>query len=294
MKNKEKSLGIALILFILLSLTESALTFLISLSVNNSVTVKIFTLIFTPIRFLLPIFLFRKAAGYTPFSTPFNTVDRLKKTCSVKDTVLLYVFALSLTVTALNSVGYLTELFLSLSGQTITSVTPVSAFDYVYTFIRSVCIASFFEEMLFRGALLHAFSERRTCTRIFLSALLFALMHGNAFQFFYALASGTVIASFAVVSGSLALAVSLHFGANLITFIFTVLSNTLSPEMYKTVSLTVFIIFAASSVLFAVLYFCRHSKPKKGTFTDFRETPLPKEILIYIVAAAAVSVINVF
>lgn len=290
MKENERALGASLILHLLLTLVESALSLLIGAVFKTDVAIKIFSLVFTPVRFLLPVLLYRRASGYTPFETPINGTKTVEKT-SVQKTALVFVLALSLTVAVLNTVGALTDAVFSFFGQTVEKSIPVSPFDIIYTFLKSVLFAALLEETLFRGAILHAFSGRKTATRILLSATFFALMHGSLYQLFYAAAAGAVIAAFTVITGSLKLAVAVHFGANAVTFIFSILSVHLPLDLYKKVSAALLAVFAAAALFSAVLCLCKHRKNDTPTAV-IPSSALPKEVWLYIAASTLVILIN--
>ncbi len=292
MKNNEKALSVSLILHLLLTLIEGALTLMFGAVLKGSAAIKIFSLIFTPVRFLLPVFLYRKASGYTPFVTPISCCKAPEKTAAATKTAITYIFALSLTVIVLNTVGALTDAALSFFGQNTEKTIPVSRFDVVYTFLKSVLFASVLEETLFRGALLHAFSGRKKLHRILLSAILFALMHGSIRQLFYAAAAGAVIAAFTVITGSLRFAAAVHFGANSVSFIFSLLSVYLPPNTYKTVSLVTLAVFTVTAVLSSIIYSLRF-REKNNPPSDLKtEKSLPREAWIYIAAAIGVTLIN--
>lgn len=58
---------------------------------------------------------------------------------------------------------------------------PTSVYSvHIYTFISIVCVTPLFEEWLFRGIILNSFLQRYSFFKaIFLSAILFALLHGG-------------------------------------------------------------------------------------------------------------------
>lgn len=80
-----------------------------------------------------------------------------------------------------------------------------------YVFIVSaILIAPIIEELMFRGLMLRGFIQRYTIKKaIIVSALLFALFHGNVFQFIPALSAGLLFAWWFVKTRSL---VSCIFG----------------------------------------------------------------------------------
>lgn len=66
--------------------------------------------------------------------------------------------------------------FLKPDLEVSTSVYSV----HIYTFISIVCVTPLFEEWLFRGIILNSFLQRYSLVKaIFLSAILFALLHGG-------------------------------------------------------------------------------------------------------------------
>ena len=112
----------------------------------------------------------------------------------------------NLTRSFLPPPAVLTELFESLMN---TSEHPLSSF------LLLVVVAPVTEELLFRGIILRGFlanySKRRA---ILLSALLFALMHGNPWQFIPAFVAGVLLAWLLIETGSLIPCLFAHAVAN--------------------------------------------------------------------------------
>ena len=112
----------------------------------------------------------------------------------------------NLTRSFLPPPAVLTELFESLMN---TSEHPLSSFFLL------VVVAPVTEELLFRGIILRGFlanySKRRA---ILLSALLFALMHGNPWQFIPAFVAGVLLAWLLIETGSLIPCLFAHAVAN--------------------------------------------------------------------------------
>lgn len=73
-----------------------------------------------------------------------------------------------------------------------------------------VVLAPFFEELIFRKLLIDRTRIYGEKTAVFLSALTFALLHGNLFQFFYAFFLGWVFAYIYLRTGRLHYTVLLH------------------------------------------------------------------------------------
>ena len=74
------------------------------------------------------------------------------------------------------------------------------------------------EELLFRGAVLHALCPAGGRTAILLSALLFMGAHGSPSQWLPALAAGLLLGTLALYTGTLRWGVLLHLCNNLIAW----------------------------------------------------------------------------
>ena len=207
MQNKEKAVSVSLILHLVMSLLFGVIGAAVQSLTESTAVIKSVTLILTVVRYAVPIFLYCKMASYTPFVSSLNEPRKPKNRDSIGNKVFLLVFGLALSVTVLNVIGLLTDAFLYAMGQVSEPIALQNG--VVYSFIKTVCLAALVEEILFRGVVLHAFSDRSDNARIVISATTFALMHGNIRQFFYAFATGLVIATFAIITDSLFSAVFL-------------------------------------------------------------------------------------
>ncbi len=98
-------------------------------------------------------------------------------------------------------------------GGTLPAVVPS-----VSLFVGAVVIAPIAEELLFRGLLLRLFEGYGERFAILLSAVLFALAHGNLFQMPYALVAGVLLGYTATLAGGLFFPLAFHFLYNLLAF----------------------------------------------------------------------------
>jgi membrane protease YdiL (CAAX protease family) len=257
--------------------------------------------------------MYYKKTGYIPFITELSGDKRKTGFNFSPKLLLLFIFALSSVVTVTNISGAITDLVFSFFGKGIQMPLPGGRGDVVYMFFKSVLIAALFEEMLFRGALIHSLSGRKNITKILFSALLFSLMHYNLYQLFYSFAAGFVIAFFAVYTGSLTFAFLLHFSSNFVTLIFSVLSAKLSTESYKiTASITLAIFLLISLVFLALIIFKKVKKQpifeecgntcfgnkidENNSYQNqsFEKKPIAYEIYVYIILSALLSLMNAF
>lgn len=114
--------------------------------------------------------------------------------------------------------NYVSGIFSSLLGYEVgsTALEMVSELPLWCDFLLVVIIAPISEEILFRKLLidrLYVFGEK---TAIFMSALMFAMFHGNFYQFFYALFVGALFSYVYVKTGKLYLTVTLHMALNFV------------------------------------------------------------------------------
>lgn len=291
--DRKKALGQALLLQLFLYLTEN----LIITAIPKGSLQVIFSVPLTLAVFIVPILLYRYKTGYTPFLSPLfpESSASNSKTCGNIGKIFLFIFALSLTVTAVNIFGLLGDGILKLFGMHRTPASPTSdVLLLILTFIRSVLIAAFCEEMLFRGAVLNAFGKNQGMKTAVISAGLFALMHYNAAQMLYAFAAGVVISLFALKTTSLLFAFFLHFGTNLTTFVFTLLQVYLPSDLYNKISVIASLCFAIISIAGAFIYIAynRKNTNRPQNIKAAVSVPLCPEIAAYAILALILSILN--
>ncbi|HOA85408.1 MAG: CPBP family intramembrane metalloprotease [Clostridiales bacterium] len=88
--------------------------------------------------------------------------------------------------------------------------------DFLASFIVAVLLAPVFEELIFRKIIIdrtRAYGEK---TAILLSALIFALFHGNLYQYFYAFGIGLVFGYVYLKTGRVIYTILLHMTINLV------------------------------------------------------------------------------
>ena len=115
------------------------------------------------------------------------------------------------------------------------------------------------EELVFRGYFLEAlrpFGDRRA---LWMSALLFGLIHGNMAQIPFAFILGLVFAYAAMQSGSLLLPMLIHFCNNAMAVVLAFVEQYVSAEQYNALVLVVFGVLAlVGGVSLTVLLALRH------------------------------------
>lgn len=110
-------------------------------------------------------------------------------------------------------------------------------------FLLSCVSAPIFEELLFRGVVLRAFSRVNVNFGIIMSAFLFAIFHGNIPQAINAFFVGIVLAYVAVKTGSIIPCIIMHFCANLNGMIQQIIlsQNYLAAIIYSNVLMIAFL-----------------------------------------------------
>lgn len=93
--------------------------------------------------------------------------------------------------------------------------------DRALTAVGSVLLPAVMEELLFRGAVLHALRPAGEKTAVWLSALLFMAAHGSLSQWVSALAAGLLLGAVTLYTGTLRWAVLLHLGNNILAWLTT-------------------------------------------------------------------------
>ena len=163
--------------------------------------------------FLVPVFVFFGISRNKPH-VPFDATPHLPR-----GTALYVVAALSIIGAAAHLNVYIVDLFEAVSvfgneAATPAATQPRAAYEVVLAFITTAVVPAFVEEALFRGTVLKNLLPFGRTTAVFVSALLFGVMHQSASQFFYATVAGLVIGYIYVHTSSLWCAVLIHFCNN--------------------------------------------------------------------------------
>lgn len=137
-------------------------------------------------------------------------------------------------------------------------------FELIFTILAVAVIPALVEEFAFRGMILGALRKFGDIPAILVSAILFALLHGNFIQIPFALIIGIALGFIVVISDSIWPAIIAHFINNA----FSVLVNAL-PENDKSVNLALllmFLLFVLGILSFIIL-------KRKNAFAGLNKTP---------------------
>lgn len=102
---------------------------------------------------------------------------------------------------------------------------PENLFVFFAYMLRTAVVPALIEEFAFRGVVLQTLRRYGDWFAIFVSAVMFALMHANMTQVPFALIAGTALGYCFVVSGSLWTSVTIHFINNFTAVAFTVIAG---------------------------------------------------------------------
>lgn len=136
---------------------------------------------------------------------------------------LISIFGLNYFVSA-------TDNLLELMGypvqQGLPIVNPTSFPLYLLAVLLMAILPSIYEELIFRGVVLQGLRSRFSdWGAIFLSGLMFALMHGNLQQFIYPFILGSIMGWLVVRTGSLVSSMLVHFINNFLVVTFSFIEN---------------------------------------------------------------------
>lgn len=104
----------------------------------------------------------------------------------------------------------------------LTNINSSSTTYCIATFLYTCIIAPITEEMIFRGVILRGFSIVSQRFGIFMSALLFGLLHGNVLQFITTFTVGIYLGFVATKYNSILPTIVMHFFINLIPTLSTI------------------------------------------------------------------------
>ena len=131
--------------------------------------------------------------------------------------------------------------------------------------LKIAIIPAFVEEFAVRGVVMQSLKKYGDWFAILMSALVFALMHGNMVQIPFAFIAGIAIGYATMVTGSLWTGILIHFGNNFLSLMLQVMGDNMTDAMQSLVGGIMLSLVFALGLVCAILYFVR-----------FRKVPLSK------------------
>lgn len=272
------SIGVSLLFFLLLlTATQSLLVVgsqIISLKLGSSAWGDaLYELLYAATylsSFMIPVAIMKAqiknhGIAYQPMKTTF----RFSK----------YAFlAIPLGVSLIFSASYvnsmLVDVFYIPNIMEVLMPTPSKspdAYELILQFIVIALVPGFCEEFLFRGAILTNCLPFGRSTAILISSLLFALMHQNVQQFFYAFVAGIFLGVLYEMSGSIWPGVIMHTLNNFISTVQGIVPNKFSDAfqgavVYTLVELVIFLMGVVSLGILLTRFFGKKKDCKGGVF----------------------------
>lgn len=193
------------------------------------------------VSMLLPFYLFSKGMRKT---SKLNEELKLNAPKRKSEFLLAVIAGAGLCMLSSILTSYLT-IFIEAFGIKLTSpdiALPTGFLGFTITMIRIVVCAAMTEEICMRGYVMGNLRAYGDKFAILMSALLFALMHGNLIQAPFAFLSGIIIGYLTVKTGSLWTGIFIHAINNGVSVVISYLSEQMPTRAANILS--VFIIYA--------------------------------------------------
>ncbi|MGN0571121.1 MAG: type II CAAX prenyl endopeptidase Rce1 family protein [Candidatus Fimenecus sp.] len=250
--------GLAVIGFTILAYVVSALLAMIpgfrSAYTGNSVFSEAVDAAFSLFIIFVPFFLnflFQKKRGILkelPLGTPNDG----------KAAVLLVFIGVMCCVAGSYATSILTAMFESVFGVTFTM--PES--NVVYNSVPMVLLAvlgtaivpAFVEEFAIRGTVMQPLRKYGDNFAIVMSALVFALMHGNMVQIPFAFIAGIAIGYAVTITGSMWVGIAIHFLNNFASVLMQVAVDNLPDKQENIVILAILALILIAGIVSLIFY----------------------------------------
>ena len=242
------------------------------------------------LAFMLPVAFY---AIITPRSMhrPMNLGVSLP-TC----TWAIILFALAANTAA----SYLNYYFVSSLGIPAVSAGEgtTDAVGIILSFINVALVPAICEEFLFRGCILSALLPYGKSTAVIGSALLFALMHNNIWQFFYTCIAGIILGAVYVATGSIWAGTFIHLFNNFSSVLMAALGGRTNEAAAAVISGIYDAVLLAAGLAAGVWLILHEKKPEIGE-NERSDAAAPESfrgffapaMIVYFVIATAIALI---
>lgn len=196
----------------------------------------------------------KKRIGDLPLGTPYDG----------KAATLLVFIGLAVCIAGSYVSGIFGALVESIFGITFTMPEDTTVLNNVPTFLLYVlgmaAVPALVEEFAIRGVVMQSLRRYGDKFAIFMSALVFALMHGNMVQIPFAFIAGLMIGYAVTVTGSMWTGVAIHFLNNLISVLMQAIQDNLAVSMQNIVLLAMIAVIFIVGIICAVVYFKTYAR----------------------------------
>ncbi len=202
-----------------------------------------------------------------------------------------YLILIAVGIISLFGINYFigaTDNFLSLIGfpvqEGLPLVNPTTFPLYLLAILLMAVIPAICEELLFRGVILQGLRSRfGDWASIALSALMFALMHGNLQQFVYPFILGGIMGWLVLRTGSLVSSMLVHFINNFLVVTFAFIQNLTGFSLALPNTWWFYLIaFGLLFVTFGVLWLIEKFYFKRKSAKDVERTSQKTSIYVYL------------
>lgn len=172
----------------------------------------------------------------------------------------------------LESMGYVPMLF--------NSYEPDNLAGLAVCLVSTAVMPALCEELFFRGEIMRSYERFGPGAAVFISALLFGLMHGNIEQVFFAFICGLVLGASVIITGSLWAGVTIHFFNNAYSLVLSYVTrnapNQSVPAEDFIYSNLIYILFGAVLLCCAGAGFIKYTRSRNLRTTG---SALPDELM---------------
>ncbi len=239
------------------------------------------------IIFCISLFLFDKGSSKNKLSDYFPSDRITAGTVFGFFGILMLMYSVGIIVQQILLAGCFAAGFSPIKEEYI-SEDDLSVSYLVWNFILGSLLAPIGEELLFRGVILRRLSTVSQRFAIFVSALIFGMMHGNLLQMVLGFIIGVVFAYTAVKTGSLALPVAGHIFVNtaaLSSSVVTYLTDDDTASAYWLGVIGVFFVIGTVTLIIVLLK-KKISFPRSTEYHSRRTFPIMLSCVSFWVMAA--------
>ena len=132
----------------------------------------------------------------------------------------------------------------------VLAFLPAPAWDVrALSFVHHCIAAPVVEELVFRGAIMQSLRRFGDTFALFVSSLLFGLVHGNLVQAPMAFVTGLAIGYFVLRTGSLRTGMAIHFVNNALAVVLSAISASFSINGQQTITSIVYVVYLLSGFI---------------------------------------------
>lgn len=200
---------------------------------------------------------------------------RLNKNLNILQVLLLAVFSVSVffLLQIINGM-FITGVsgFLGEPSQSGSITDAINITQLLFEIVIIGGLPAICEEIFFRGFVMRAFERKSPVTAVIMSALIFAIMHGNLQQLVYAFLCGIILGTVVMLTDSLLAGCMIHFTLNTLSVIISyppisdLYTNyaTNYAYIFSSVVMLVLPIIAAGAMALFVMHSLSRNKIKYG------------------------------